>query len=335
MAKKEDQVRILSGMRPTGKLHIGHLHGVLNNWLAMQEQYQCFFFVADWHALTTNYESPFNIPQNITEMVLDWLSVGLDPNKVVLFVQSDVKVHAELHLLLSMITPLSWLERNPTYKEQRNEIKSKDLATYGFLGYPVLQAADIIIYKAQKVPVGQDQLPHLELTREITRRFNYLYKPVFPVPDAILTEVPKLPGLDGRKMSKSYGNAIFLSDTPDDIRKKISTIVTDVQRPRKSDPGDPEKRCVAFNLHKLYLSETRQQEIISGCKAAELGCVQCKKELAEAIIEKLAPIQARRTDFASDMDTVHDILKEGAEKAKKVAEATMDEVRSALWSNNQ
>jgi len=332
MEEKKEQLRILSGMRPTGKLHLGHLHGVLKNWLKLQDQYQCFFFAADWHALTTKYDSPFDIPQNITEMALDWFSVGIDPKKAVVFVQSDIKAHAELHLLLSMITPVSWLERNPTYKEQQQELKGKDLATYGFLGYPVLQAADIIIYKAHKVPVGQDQLPHLELTREITRRFNYLYKPIFPVPEAILTEIPKLPGLDGRKMSKSYNNAIFLSDSESVIKQKISTMVTDVERPRKSDPGDPENRCVAFNLHKLYLPEDRLKEIVEDCKAAKLGCVQCKKELANAIVEFLRPIQEKRAELSKDPNTIKDILHFGAQKAKIVAEATMEEVRNALWN---
>ncbi|MGC8735358.1 MAG: tryptophan--tRNA ligase, partial [Dissulfurimicrobium sp.] len=240
--------RVLSGMRPSGRLHIGHLHGVLENWKRLQRTYECYFFVADWHALTTNYEDPSAIYGNIGEMVLDWLSVGIDPDKSTIFLQSDIKEHAELYLLLSMITPVPWLERNPTYKEQREQLTDKDLSTFGFLGYPVLQAADIIIYKAHKVPVGVDQLPHVELTREIARRFNYLYGEVFPEPDALLTAVPKLPGLDGRKMSKSYENSIFITDPPAVIRKKISTIVTDIERPRKDDPGDPERRCVAFNL---------------------------------------------------------------------------------------
>ncbi len=332
MVERQKQLRILSGMRPTGKLHLGHLHGVLQNWLRLQDQYQCFFFVADWHALTTKYDSPFDIPQNITEMALDWFCVGIDPEKAVVFVQSDIKAHAELHLLLSMITPVSWLERNPTYKEQKQELKSKDLSTYGFLGYPVLQAADIIIYKAHKVPVGQDQLPHLELTREITRRFNYFYKPIFPIPEPMLTEVPKLPGLDGRKMSKSYGNTIFLSDSEQSIKEKISSMVTDVERPRKSDPGDPENRCVAFKLHKLYLPKERIDEIVKDCKAARLGCVQCKKELAQAIINFLRPIQEKRAELSKDPNTINDILKAGAKKAAKVAEATMEEVRRALWT---
>ncbi|HID97789.1 MAG TPA: tryptophan--tRNA ligase [Thermodesulfobacteriaceae bacterium] len=326
--------RVLSGMRPSGKLHLGHLHGVLENWKRLQNEYQCYFFVADWHALTTNYEHSYEIPENIEEMVLDWLAVGIDPGKATIFVQSDVMEHAELSLLLSMITPVSWLERNPTYKEQQQQLREKDLATYGFLGYPVLQAADIIMYKAHKVPVGVDQLPHVELTREITRRFNYLYRDVFPVPDPLLAEVPKLPGLDGRKMSKSYGNSIFLSDTPDEVRKKISTMVTDVERPRKSDPGDPENRCIAYNLHRLYLPEERLEEIVAECRAAALGCVACKKELAEAVISFLDPVWKRRDQLSADPGRIGHILQQGADRARDVARATMEQVRSAVWTRS-
>ncbi len=329
---KEGRQRVLSGMRPSGKLHLGHLHGVLENWRRLQEEYDCFFFVADWHALTTNYEHPSEIPENIYDMVLDWLAVGINPEKVTLFVQSAIKEHAELHLLLSMITPVSWLERNPTYKEQQQQLKERDLATYGFLGYPVLQAADIIMYKAHKVPVGVDQLPHIELTREITRRFNYLYGEVFPIPEGLLAEVPKLPGLDGRKMSKSYGNAIFLSDSPEEVQKKVSAYVTDVERPRRSDPGDPENRCVAFRLHKLYLPEERIQAIVHECKAAKLGCVACKKELAQAVIDALNPIWERRNALSAEPGRVETILEDGASKALQVARSTMSQVRSALWS---
>ncbi len=326
--------RCLSGMRPSGKLHLGHLHGVLENWKRLQEEYECFFFVADWHALTTNYKRSWEVPENINDMVLDWLAVGIDPEKATLFIQSDIKEHAELHLLLSMITPLSWLERNPTYKEQKQQLKDKDISTYGFLGYPVLQAADIIMYKANKVPVGVDQLPHVELTREITRRFNYLYREVFPVPDALLAETPKLPGLDGRKMSKSYGNSIFISDSPDEIRKKIMTMVTDIERPRKSDPGDPEKRCIAFNLHKLYMPEERLKEIVEDCKAAKLGCVACKRELSEAVVKFLEPIWEKRAEYEKGAYDVKAVLKEGAKRARKEAQKTMEEVRDALWSQN-
>ncbi len=326
--------RCLSGMRPSGKLHLGHLHGVLENWKRLQEEYECFFFVADWHALTTNYKRAWEIPENISEMVLDWLAVGIDPEKATLFVQSDIKEHAELHLLLSMITPLGWLERNPTYKEQKQQLKDKDISTYGFLGYPVLQAADIIMYKANKVPVGIDQLPHVELTREITRRFNFLYQEIFPIPEPLLAETPKLPGLDGRKMSKSYGNSIFISDTPEEVTKKITTMVTDVERPRKSDPGDPEKRCIAFNLHRLYMPEDRIEEIVNECKAARLGCVACKKELAKAVVRFLEPIWERRREFSKSPEIIPNILEEGAKRAREEAANTMTQVRDALWSRN-
>nr|HDN00547.1 tryptophan--tRNA ligase [Deltaproteobacteria bacterium] len=331
---KQVKQRIVSGMRPSGKLHLGHLHGVLDNWKRLQDTYECFFLVADWHALTTSYESPQEIPANMDDMILDWLAVGIDPGRATLFVQSEVKEHTELHLMLSMITPVSWLERNPTYKEQQLYLKERDLATFGFLGYPVLQAADILLYKGQKVPVGVDQLPHIELTREITRRFNYLYKDVFPVPDALLAEVPKLPGLDGRKMSKSYGNSIFLSDPPDVVREKVSTMITDVKRPRMSDPGDPEKRCIAFKLHQLYLSPERLELIVSECKAAKRGCAACKKELAEAIIQQLEPIRRKRKAFAADPGKVRAILADGAERAGKVAQSTMAQVWSALWNQS-
>ena len=242
---------IVSGMRPTGRLHLGHLHGALKNWLRLQENYRCYFFVADWHALTTDYASPQGIKPSTSEMVMDWLSVGLDPDRSTIFRQSQVKEHAELHLLFSMITPVPWLERNPTYKDQLKELVEKDLSTYGFLGYPVLQAADITIYKANKVPVGVDQAPHVELTREIVRRFNQIYRPIFPEPEVLLTEAQKVPGLDGRKMSKSYNNAVFLSDTPQEIDQKLSRMMTDPARVRRTDPGEPEK-CPAFQLHKIY-----------------------------------------------------------------------------------
>jgi len=326
--------RILSGMRPSGRLHLGHLHGVLENWKRLQETYECYFFVADWHALTTNYEHPQDIPANIEEMVLDWLAVGIDPDKVTLFVQSDIKEHAELQLLLSMITPVSWLERNPSYKEQQQQLKDRDLATFGFLGYPVLMAADIIMYKANKVPVGVDQLPHLELSREIARRFNYLYGDVFPIPEAMLTEVPKLPGLDGRKMSKSYDNSIFLSDSPEVVRKKVSNMITDIERPRMKDPGDPENRCIAFNLHQLYLLPERLDVIVSECKAAKRGCAACKRELADAIISEMAPIWQKRKALAADHERVKAILADGAKRAREVAQSTMAQVRSALWNRH-
>jgi len=324
--------RVLSGMRPTGPLHLGHLHGVLSNWLKLQEEYRCFYFVADWHALTTEYENPRRIPEFSRLLLLEWLSVGLDPERSVLFVQSAIKEHAELYLLFAMFTPVSWLERNPTYKDMIKELKQKDLATYGFLGYPVLQAADILIYKAHKVPVGVDQLPHLELTREIARRFNYLYgDEVFPLPEPLLAEVAKIPGLDGRKMSKSFGNAIFLSDDEETIRKKIATMVTDVNRPRKSDPGDPENRCVAFQLIKLYFSPEEQKEIIAGCKEARLGCVECKRKLADRIIEALKPLWERRRELEEKPTLFEEIVAEGNEKARAFARQNLELAKEALF----
>ena len=275
---------IVSGMRPTGKLHLGHYHGALTNWLRLQERYQCYFFVADWHALTTDYATPQGIRQNTLEMVIDWLSVGLDPAKSVIFRQSSVVEHAELHLLYSMITPVSWLERNPTYKEQMREIVGKDLSNYGFLGYPVLQAADITIYKANKVPVGVDQAPHVELTREIVRRFNQLYRPIFPEPEVLLTEAQKVPGLDGRKMSKSYGNAVFLSDAPQEIDAKISRMMTDPARVKRTDPGEPEK-CPAFQLHKIYCTSQEIEYVTQGCRTAGIGCLDCKKIMIKHVNE--------------------------------------------------
>src|SRR5512135_93082 len=278
--------RIVSGMRPTGKLHLGHYHGVLANWLKLQEEFECFFFAADWHSLTTEYENTAGIVENTYEMVLDWLAFGIDPQKSTIFVQSRVPQHAELNLILAMITPVSWLERNPTYKEMRENLSTKDLSTFGFLGYPVLMASDIIVYKATRVPVGHDQLPHLEITREIARRFNFLYGPVFPEPEALLTETPKVVGLDGRKMSKSYGNAIFLSETAEETRKKIMSMVTDVERIRRSDPGDPD-RCVAYSLNHVYLGEQQKEEIGKACRGAQIGCVDCKKTQAEALVTAL------------------------------------------------
>ncbi|RLA82957.1 MAG: tryptophan--tRNA ligase [Deltaproteobacteria bacterium] len=321
--------RVLSGMRPTGKTHLGHLHGVLRNWRDLQDRYECFYFVADWHALTSEYKEPEVIKESISEMVIDWLAVGLDPERSTLFIQSWVKEHAELHLLFSMITPLGWLERNPTYKEQQEELKGKDLGTYGFLGYPVLQAADILIYKAQYVPVGKDQLPHLELTREIARRFNYLYGEVFPEPQALLTEAPHIPGIDGKKMSKSYNNAIYLSDPPEVIAQKISVMFTDPQRGRRTDPGRPEL-CPVFALHRLHSSQEKQREIEVECRRAGIGCVDCKRVLTENLLRDMAPLQQRRADFAQRLRDVREILQEGSRRAREIASRTMEEVRRAM-----
>lgn len=321
--------RIVSGMRPTGKLHLGHYHGVLANWQKLQEEFACFFFAADWHSLTTEYENTEGIVESTREMVLDWLAFGIDPAKSTIFVQSRVPQHAELNLILSMITPVSWLERNPTYKEMQDNLSAKDLSTFGFLGYPVLMASDIIVYKAARVPVGHDQLPHLEITREIARRFNYLYGEVFPEPAALLTETPKVLGIDGRKMSKSYGNAIFLSETAEETRKKVMSMVTDTERPRRSDPGEPD-RCVAFTLHRLYVPEAERERIVEACRGAQIGCVDCKKILAQCVVDELAPFRAKREELTARPGLVDDILAEGSRKAADEAAATMAEVRHAL-----
>ena len=320
---------IVSGMRPTGRLHLGHFHGALTNWLRLQDQFRCYFFVADWHALTTDYATPQGIQKSTVEMVIDWLSVGLDPAKSTIFRQSQIKEHAELHLLYSMITPVPWLERNPTYKEQIKEIVGKDLSTYGFLGYPVLQAADITIYKANKVPVGVDQAPHVELTREIVRRFNQVYRPIFPEPEVLLTETQKLPGTDGRKMSKSYGNAVFLSDSPKEIDTKISRMMTDPARVKRTDPGEPEK-CPAFQFHKIYSTAQEIEEVSKGCRTASIGCLDCKKIMIKHVVEELAPVRERRASYEKNPEAVEAILNAGNRTAQEKAGATMAEVRETV-----
>ncbi|MFO7569433.1 MAG: tryptophan--tRNA ligase [Smithellaceae bacterium] len=325
------QQRILSGMRPTGQLHLGNLHGALCNWVDLQNsgRYDCFYFVADWHAITSEYSTTASIHDNGIRMVMDWLAAGLDPQKSTLFVQSAIKEHAELFLLLSMITPLAWLQRNPTYKEMQAELTSKDLSTFGFLGYPVLQAADIIMYKAYGVPVGVDQLPHVELTREIARRFNHLYTEVFPVPEPLLTSVPKLLGIDGRKMSKSYDNSIYLSDRGADLQKKIASMFTDPQRMRKSDPGDPDI-CNVYAFHNLYSPPEKISEINAACRVAGIGCIECKKILAGHIAQAMAPMHERMDYYASHLSEIHDIIAAGNKKAAEVAQKTMAEVRAAV-----
>jgi len=321
--------RVVSGMRPTGKLHIGHYHGVLENWVRMQEDFDCFFFVADWHSLTTEYADTSGIKESIREMVLDWVGFGLDPDKCVVFRQSLVPHHSELNLVLSMITPVSWLERCPTYKEMQDNLETKDLSTFGFLGYPVLMAADIILYKASRVPVGHDQLPHLEVTREITRRFNHLYGNVFPEPEALLTQTPKLLGLDGRKMSKSYGNSIYLSDTAEETSKKVLSMMTDPARVRRTDPGEPDI-CVAFNLHRIYVPQDRLDDIIPACRNAAIGCVECKKILVGCMNERLAPFRAKRVELAQNPQIVDDLLEDGSRRASLISDSVMAEVRTAL-----
>ena len=364
--------RVLSGMRPTGKLHLGNYMGALKNWVRLQEEYECFFFVADVHALTTDYAEPGDIPQFTREMVLDWLAAGLDPERCCVFVQSAVKQHAELHLLLSMITPLSWLERVPTYKDQIENLQEKDLATYGFLGYPLLQSADILLYGVPGgslyVPVGADQVAHVELTREIARRFNSLYRRGgyalgqqtaydlrrHPDPDTrlelqpgqaepramfdtailneaqvLLTPTPKLPGTDGRKMSKSYGNFILLSDPEPEIRKKLKPMVTDPARVRRTDPGDPDK-CPVGDLHKVFSSAETLAKVYDGCRTAGIGCIECKGWLADAVVAELAPMQERHAHYEAQPRRVTEILEEGNRRAAAAAEQTMMHVRAAM-----
>ncbi len=391
--------RVLSGMRSTGKLHLGHYHGVLQNWIRLQHEYECFFFVADWHALTTHYEDPSIIAPSVMDNVIDWLACGVDPGAAKIFIQSHVPEHAELHLLLSMITPLSWLERVPTYKDQQEKLKEKDLATYGFLGYPLLQSADILIYKAGQVPVGEDQVAHVELTREIARRFNHLYgrepdfeekaeaaiikmgkknaklykelrrkfqeqgdhealetarellktqqnitlgdrerlfgyvegagKIILPEPQALLTKASKMPGLDGQKMSKSYNNTIALREDPKEVEQKLRTMPTDPARVRRDDPGDPEK-CPVWAFHQVYSSEDTMQWVQNGCRTAGIGCVDCKQPVIDAVLKEMAPIRERAQEYFNDPKLVQNILNEGSEAAREVAEDTLEEVRKAM-----
>ncbi len=320
---------IVSGMRPTGPLQLGNYFGALENWVTLQNEAQCYFFIADWHALTTGYEDTEKLKENSRMMVIDWLSAGIDPERSIIFRQSDLKEHAELHLLFSMITPLSWLERCPTYKDQLQQLSDRNITTYGFLGYPSLMAADILMYQPQFVPVGEDQLPHLELAREIARRFNFLYGPVFPEPQAKLNKVTLLPGLDGRKMSKSYGNTISMSGDPDEIREKVPTMITDPARARRKDPGDPEK-CTVFTFHKIFSHEDELPPIVQGCKSAGIGCVDCKKRLMENMIQKLDPIYRRRQELEKQSGLVDEILERGAGEAREVAQKTMTQVREAM-----
>jgi tryptophanyl-tRNA synthetase len=358
--------RVLSGMRPTGKLHLGNYMGALHNWVKMQDQYECYFFIADWHALTTDYADTSNIAPATLEVMKDYLAAGLDPNKSVLFLQSHILEHAELFLLFSMITPLGWLERVPTYKEQKENIQDKDLTTYGFLGYPVLQSADILIYKADVVPVGEDQVAHVELTREIARRFNALYayahpvvtetpgltqqqrdilksngtditpdtdyifpRVVFPEPAALLTPAPRLPGTDGRKMSKSYGNAVMLTDPEPVVRQKLKTMVTDPARVRRTDPGNPDI-CPVGDLHKIFSDKETVAKVYEGCRSAGIGCIECKGWVADAIVKILNPMQERRKKYEENPRLAWDILEAGSARAREVAGATMEEVRESM-----
>jgi tryptophanyl-tRNA synthetase len=329
--------RVLSGMRPTGKLHLGNYVGALDNWVRMQDEYQCFFMVADWHALTTDYADTSCIKENSLDVVLDFLAAGLDREKSVIFIQSHVPAHAELHLLFSMITPLGWLERVPSYKEQQENIKGKDLGMYGFLGYPCLQAADILLYKADVVPVGEDQVAHVELTREIARRFNGFYgksRDVFPEPQALLTPAAKLPGTDGRKMSKSYGNTILLTDPEPVVRQKLKTMVTDPARVRRTDAGNPDV-CPVGDLHKIFSSKDTIAKVNEGCRSAGIGCIECKSWAADALVRLLNPMQERRRKFEENPALAWDILEDGTNRARKAAGETMNEVRAAMGMSQE
>jgi tryptophanyl-tRNA synthetase len=321
--------RVLSGMQPSGLLHLGNFMGALDNWRKLQDEYECFYFIADWHALTTNYADTANIRSYIREMVINWLAAGLDPEKSVIFRQSHVPEHAVLHVLLSMSVPLPWLERVPTYKEKIDQIHDKEMNTYGFLGYPVLQAADILIYKAHFVPVGVDQLPHLELTREICRRFDQFYGPVFPEPQPLMTEYPKLPGTDGRKMSKSYNNCLYLSDTPEEITKKVMQMVTDPARQRRQDPGNPDV-CPLYTLDKIFAPKEWCDHVNVECRRAGIGCVDDKKELLKHLLAYLKPLQDRRKELIADPKRITEIIAEGSKKARAVAAATLAEVNEAM-----
>lgn len=321
--------RVLSGMQPSGRLHLGNFLGALENWRTLQDHHDCFFFVADWHALSTNYADTSRVKEFSQELVIDWLSAGIDPEKSTVFIQSHVPEHAVLHLLLSMMIPIPWLERNPTYKEKQEQLTDRDLSTYGFLGYPVLQAADILLYKADAVPVGKDQLPHLELTREIARRFNSLYHPVFPEPQELLTEFPKVLGTDGRKMSKSYWNTINLSDSEPEVRQKLKTMVTDPARIRRKDPGNPEL-CPVFDLHKMFSSTPTIDQVNRECRTAEIGCIDCKKIVADTLVERLTPIWETHHTLKAHPKKLQDVVDHGYQHAARIARQTLDEVKSAM-----
>jgi tryptophanyl-tRNA synthetase len=316
-------------MQASGKLHLGNLVGALSNWVRLQAQYDCYYFIADWHALTTMYADPSYIRESTKDILINFLAAGLDPEKCTIFLQSRILEHAELHLLLSMITPLGWLERVPTYKEKQQELKDRDLSTYGFLGYPLLQTADILIYRAKYVPVGIDQVPHLEISREIARRFNYLYRETFPEPEALLTEFPKVVGIDGRKMSKSYDNAIFLSDSLEEVEQKIMTMMTDPARVKRTDKGNPELSPV-YQLHKIFSSKEEQAEVVKGCVTADIGCIDCKKILLKNIFRVMEPIREKRNELINNPDILDDIVRKGTEKAKNTVEETMQLVRDAM-----
>jgi tryptophanyl-tRNA synthetase len=322
-------LRVLSGMQPSGLMHLGNLLGALENWKTLQAQHECFFFVADWHALSTNYADTSRLKEFTQELLIDWLAAGIDPNRATVFIQSQVPEHAILHLLFSMIIPIPWLERNPTYKEKQEEITEKDLTTYGFLGYPVLQTADILLYKPALVPVGKDQLPHLELTREVGRRFNSLYTPVFPEPKEYLTQFPKVLGTDGRKMSKSYHNTINLSDTESEVRQKLKTMVTDPARVRRTDKGNPDI-CPVYDFHKIFSAESIIKQVGTDCRTAAIGCIDCKRQVADAMVERFSPMWETRATFSARPKQTQEVVEEGRKRAATVASETMAEVKEAM-----
>jgi tryptophanyl-tRNA synthetase len=321
--------RVLSGMQPSGLMHLGNLLGALENWKTLQAEHDCFFFVADWHALSTNYADTSRLKEFSQELLIDWFAAGIDPNRATVFIQSHVPEHAILHLLFSMIIPISWLERNPTYKEKQEEIKEKDLSTYGFLGYPVLQASDILLYKPDLVPVGKDQLPHLELTREVGRRFNSLYTPVFPDPKEYLTKFPKVLGIDGRKMSKSYHNTINLSDTEPTVRQKLKTMVTDPARVRRTDKGNPDL-CPVYDFHKIFSTDSTIKQINIDCRTAAIGCIDCKKQVGDAMVERFSPMWEKRAGVTAHPKQTQEVVEEGRKRASVVANETMREVKEAM-----
>ena len=322
-------MRVLSGMQPSGRLHLGNYLGALTNWKTLQDNHTCFFFVADWHALSTNYEDTGHVTTYVRELLIDWLASGIDPEQSTIFIQSHVPEHAVLQLLLSMLTPVSWLERNPTYKEKQEQLEGRDLSTHGFLGYPVLQAADILLYKTDAVPVGKDQLPHLELTREIARRFNGLYTPTLVEPRELLTEFPKVVGTDGRKMSKSYGNTINLSDTEPTVRQKLKTMVTDPARVRRTDPGNPEI-CPVFEFHKMYSDAAVIDQVNKECRTAKIGCIDCKKFVADRVVAQLSPIWEARGSLEANPARLDEVARAGCERASKVSGQTLEEVKEAM-----
>ena len=322
-------MRVLSGMQPSGRLHLGNYLGALTNWKTLQDTHTCFFFVADWHALSTNYEDTGQVRTYVRELLIDWLAAGIDPERSTVFIQSHVPEHAVLQLLLSMLTPVSWLERNPTYKEKQEQLEGRDLSTHGFLGYPVLQAADILLYKADAVPVGKDQLPHLELTREIARRFNSLYTPVLVEPQELLTEFPKVVGTDGRKMSKSYRNTINLSDTEPTVRQTLKTMVTDPARVRRTDPGNPEV-CPVFEFHKMYSEPAVVEQVNRECRTAQIGCIDCKKFVADRVVAQLSPIWEARGSLEANPARLDDVARAGGERASEISRQTLGEVKEAM-----